>query len=672
MGVKTGAPLSNTDLSWRHFIATGAMGTYSVRPEIEESWRRCYEAGVDPHDGTSHLVLNRSELNRLLRERKDLIDVARPFMANLHRFVEGSGFIVMLTDEQGFILEALGDNDTLEDAAKINFVPGASWIEEEVGTNAIGTALVLKRPLQVSGSEHYCYKHHRWTCSAAPIFDTDGRMIGILDMSGPSHETHLHTLGMVVAAVEAITHQMKIRQKNRELTLTNCRLNNIFQTMSDGVIIIDQHMAVNQINPVAKQVLGGAETEIIGRLLSDIFAGKAPHTERMLAGEGGYTDVEVMVDAGNGRIHCLASAMPIKDDTGDVTGGVVFLRPIEKIQRLVNRFSGAQATLHFKDIIGNSKEIRDTIRLASLAATGMSTILLQGESGTGKEVFAQAIHNRSSRRKGPFVAVNCGAIPRELVASELFGYAEGAFTGAKRGGRPGKFEMASGGTLFLDEIGDMPLEQQVTLLRVLEENRICRIGNDRMIPVDVRVICATNKNLPEEIAKGNFRQDLYYRLNVVSITIPPLRERREDISLLFRYFLDKLARQRGIEFEGVEPEVMECLQRYSWPGNVRELQNVVERIVSFADGSRICMHHLPPDIYQPPAVPVHPEPSSFTRMVRAVTERQRRKEAFAERERMELLSLLTRYGGNVSQVARELGVSRNTIYRKMKLYGIEN
>jgi PAS domain S-box-containing protein len=350
---------------------------------------------------------------------------------------------------------------------------------------------------------------------------------------------------MVVAAAEAIMDQMKVQKKNRELTLANNRLNNIFKTMSDGVMIVDETGIVTQVNPMVEQIFGMQFYDLVGKTIQELVGSKAPCAEQILLRQKAYNDIEVLVDSRIGRIHCISSGKPIFDDQGILSGGVVLLRPMEKVQNLVNRFSGAQASFHFKDIIGKSREIQETIRIASLAAVSMSHVLLEGESGTGKEVFAQAIHNRSNRRDGPFVAVNCGAIPRELIGSELFGYADGAFTGAKRGGRPGKFELASGGTLFLDEIGDMPLEQQVSLLRVIQDKRVTRIGDEKVIPVDVRIICATNKHLQDEVDKGNFRQDLFYRLNVVSIEIPSLQNRKEDIPLLFNYLLDSIGHEWG-------------------------------------------------------------------------------------------------------------------------------
>lgn len=664
------APSNVTD-AWQIFITNGDERALSVSPDIAESWKRCYDYGVNPYDGTCYKFLNREEINDFLDKHKDFIDIARPFMRRLYEFVKGSGFIVMLTDERGYIMEAFGDEDTLEMAEILNFVTGASWVEEEVGTNAIGTALVLKKPIQTSGAEHYCQKHHGWTCSASPIFDRKGKLLGILDLSGPVNGAHLHTLGMVVAAAEAIMDQMSIDSKNRQLIMANNKMTDVFQNMSDGVIVIDDEGIIVQINPMAEEIIGKPAREMVGESIQKVLGRGVPAVEKALKRKEGYNDREVMLDTVNGRLHCLSSGMPIIDDEGNVTDVVILLRPIEKIQKLVNRFSGAQATFHFKDIIGSSPQMDEAVRMAILAASGSSSILLEGESGTGKEMFAQAIHNRSARRQGPFVAVNCGAIPRELIASELFGYAEGAFTGAKRGGRPGKLELAAGGTLFLDEIGEMPLEQQVALLRVLQDKKISRIGDDKIIPVDFRVICATNKILFEQVEKGDFRQDLYYRLNVVAISVPPLREHREDIPLLFEHFIERISREWGNEISQVDPQVMEYLQNYRWPGNVRELQNVVERLVSIAEDGYICLENLPAAIYQKPAKTLPQEPASIAQAVRAYSEREKRKHFVAENECKEIRDLLTKHGGNISEVAREMEVSRNTVYRKMKLYNID-
>ncbi|MEN6349271.1 MAG: sigma-54-dependent Fis family transcriptional regulator [Syntrophomonas sp.] len=658
---------SGIGAAWEKFIVNGDSKSVRVRPEILDSWCRCYAFGVDPYDGTSHLLLDRNELEVLLGKHRGLIEVARPFMIKLYEFVFGSGFVVLLADEQGYIMEVVGDYGILENAYKVNLSKGYGWMEKEVGTNGIGTALALGRPVQVSAQEHYCRKIHSWTCSAAPIIDEEGRVLGALQMSGPSEGAHLHTLGMVVAAVEAISDQMRINKQNRELTVLNNSLNDIFQTMSDGAVLINMDGIISQINPVAEYMLG---KKVRGSSIYDFF-GHSGKVEPMLAEGRAFNDIEIMVDSFRGRLHCLVTGKPIKDEYGRVNGAVVFINPINKVKKLVNRLSGAQAAFSFKDIIGSGQKLLQAVQIGMQSASSTSTVLIQGESGTGKELFAQAIHNQSQRRRGPFVALNCAALPRELIASELFGYSEGAFTGAARGGRPGKFELAAGGTLFLDEIGDMPLEQQASLLRVLQEKKITRVGGEKIIPVDVRVICATNKNLQEEIKKNNFRQDLYYRLNVILISIPPLRERREDIELLFNYFLNSISKKMGVEMQPIDPGVLECLQNYDWPGNVRELENVIEKMITLAGGAEIKIEHLPEEIasYHPPRG--HRRKASSPELDDVREFKTKREETMLhDPEREVLLGLLDRHKGNISRVAAEMGVCRNTVYRKMKLYEI--
>ncbi len=662
-------PADLIERGWQDFITHGHTNEASISQDIQNSWTRCYISGVDPHDGVCYRFLTPSKLKELLNKRKHLVNIARPIMLNLYEFVQNSGFIVLLTDERGYVMECIGDKETMVEARKINFVPGADWTEESVGTNAIGTAAVLGKPLQTAGAEHYCQKHHAWTCSATPIFDKNHEMIGVLDMSGPADGTHLHTLGMVVAAGQAIMDQMRIQEKNRQLEQSNERLNQIFRTISDGVVTIDSAGVITNANPIAEDILGKSNRELTGLSITEVLGRGIPSFERALQRHDAYNDIEVLVDTVDGRVHCLSSGVPIMDNEGVFTGAVILFRPMERVQKLINRLSGAQAMFHFKDIIGDSPEMAEVTRMAALAAAGNSNVLLEGESGTGKEVIAQAIHNRSSRRKGPFVAVNCGAIPRELIASELFGYSEGAFTGAKRGGRPGKFELAAGGTLFLDEIGDMPLEQQVALLRVLQDKKITRIGDDKTIPVDFRIICATNKNLWEEVEKGNFRQDLYYRINVVSINIPSLRSHPQDIPMLFDHFMKAIGGNQKWDEVELDDRIIEYLKQYAWPGNVRELQNVVERLIGMSQGGQIRLEYLPATIYHPDQPNVsHPVVVPQNGGVNAAREQRRQK--VEEIERSEIANLLAKHGGNISEVAKEMGVARSTLYRKVSRYNI--
>ncbi|MGI6435516.1 MAG: sigma-54-dependent Fis family transcriptional regulator [Syntrophomonadaceae bacterium] len=657
--------------AWERFVSTGILDSDKVPKAIEESWQRCRAAKVDPYTGGISPFIEGAELEELRVKKRNLISITRPFMENLYDFVTGSGFMVLLSDEYGYILEALGDKDIHSKSMEINLVPGGIWAEREVGTNGIGTALVMRKPVQVSGPEHYCRKIHPWTCSAAPIFDDSDEIIGALQMSGPSEASHKHTLGMVVAAVKAIEEQLRVQYTNRELILVNSRLNNIFHTMSDGVIIINPNGTIDQVNPAAERNLGKSKNMLQGIHIEEVFQ-NLPKIKELLHSGKSFSNIEVLAELGKVDMHCLISGEPIRNHQGVHTGGVIIINPINKIKKLVNRFSGAEARFEFSNIIGSGPELQKAIRIASLAAESDSNVLLEGESGTGKEVFAQAIHNRSQRRNGPFVALNCAAIPRELMGSELFGYVEGAFTGAYRGGRPGKFELASGGTLFLDEIGDMTQGKQGSLLRAIQEKQIVRIGGNKVIPVDVRIICATNKDLRAAVDKGNFREDLYYRLNVITIKLPPLRNRREDIPQLFEYFVEEISRRLNIHIDKYEPDIIPVLKQYSWPGNTRELQNVVERMLCVTQGNKLSVRDLPEEMLPGPAEkPADEEQYSDDNTISVGRQRELRRQQLAASEYQEIMDLLERYGGNISTVARQMGVSRNTIYRRLRQYNIQ-
>lgn len=453
-------------------------------------------------------------------------------------------------------------------------------------------------------------------------------------------------------------------------------LSNVFETMSDGVIVLGKNGRVTQSNPTARQIIGYPDEKLKGFHIVDLFSGQAPKTLDLLVTGQSYEDEEILLDGRRGQVHATASAKPLFDENKQVIGATIILRPIAQVQQLVNKFSGAQASFSFDSIIGESKQLKKSISLATMASQNMSNVLIQAESGTGKEVFAQAIHNASPRSNGPFVAINCAALPRELIGSELFGYTEGAFTGAKRGGRLGKFELANKGTLLLDEIGDMPLEQQAILLRAIQEKAITRVGGDTLINVDVRIIAATNQNLLQLVEEGRFRADLFYRLNVVQLNIPPLRERIEDIELLFDYFIEIMSPKLGRHINEVQPAVIRCLQAYDWPGNVRELQNIVERILLVCEDGTITIAHLPQEIvnaaigHKPESWEINNYPSPSTATI--MNDRRTRKLAALEQEKEMFIQALNMNAGNVTKAAEALGISRNTFYRKMKNFNIEN
>jgi transcriptional regulator with PAS, ATPase and Fis domain len=352
-------------------------------------------------------------------------------------------------------------------------------------------------------------------------------------------------------------------------------------------------------------------------------------------------------------------------------GFVVTLRSIDRVNRLVHRMSGAQARMTFSQVLGTSAGVMEALRLGRIAASSSSTVLLHGESGTGKEIFAQSIHSASARADGPFVAINCAAIPRELISSELFGYEGGAFTGADRHGRPGKFELADGGTLFLDEIGDMPRDLQTTLLRAIETHSVVRVGGQSETSVDVRIIVATHENLADEVQAGNFRADLFFRLNVFTIEIPALRDRGEDVPLLLQYVLERLSTRLGRPLS-LEADALAALQAYTWPGNVRELENTIERAVYVAQGYSIRLSDLPEPVR---AAQRGVEPQSHGVIAvgahaRAAGMRSSLRDESTSAEVALIERALSSSGGNLTEAARLLGINRTTLWRKQVRYGL--
>jgi PAS domain S-box-containing protein len=461
-----------------------------------------------------------------------------------------------------------------------------------------------------------------------------------------------------------------VQERTKELTTSNQALMlqerllmDIISNMSDGVIIISRQGEIEFINQTLKVMLGKTRADIKEQLSFEMLVADNKNLERMLTKKQAFRDEEVSLAMEGRDMQFLATGTPIEGPDGRVNKIILVLKPLAEVHRLVNRYSSFQARFHFDDILTCSEIMEDTIELAKAASRNKSTILIQGESGTGKEMFAQSIHNQSKFADGPFIAVNCGAIPRELVGSELFGYVEGAFTGARKGGSPGKFELAQGGTLFLDEIGDMPLEQQAALLRVLQEKQVSRLGSSKAIPVNVRVICATNRDLYNEVQKGTIRKDLYFRLNVISLRIPPLRERPEDIDLLLKHFLIQGDPEWLEHTPTIDPAVWKLLKNYPWPGNVRELQNFAERIQFAVSDYSIKLEDLPYEIQT-----LHEKET--VRPIMSMPAYLNIKQQLAEVEAQQIKALLLQFNGNVSRVAEALGVSRRTVDRRIKKYGL--
>ena len=644
------AYLTSIKGAWLQMAAGETFSENSaVRDFVAASWKRCLRYGVNPYLQKLTEDISVHDIDGFIEKYEELIRISRPFMLSLHQLVAGSGFLVALADREGIMLELLGDDEVVELSRQSNLDVGVSFNEKNIGTNTLGTVIVERMPLQIVGEEHYCRIFHGWTCSAAPIFASSGEMLGVLNMSGSSEQVHSHTLGMVVAAAKAIENEIRLHETYRELSTSYKYAQTIINSMSEGLISVNSSGNVTHINSIAREMLNLKIDEQISHYDPCLHL-----IHEVLRSGQEIMNKEVINKRTNARY--MLTVVPMPGEHRSMSGAVAVLRESSKVHRFVTNIVGAKAIFTFEDLIGRSEQFKKAVSLAKQASQSDSIVLLQGESGTGKDLFAQAIHNNSNREKGPYVAVNCAAIPRELVGSELFGYEEGAFTGAKKGGRPGKFELANGGTIFLDEIGDMPLDQQVNLLRVLEENCIHRLGGQGAIPINVRVIAATNKNLMEMVRQGAFRADLYFRLSVLLINLLPLRNREDDIILLAEYFITKLNRRLHKNISRLAPEVEAVFKRYHWPGNTRELQNVLERAMHYAKENTLMLDHFP-DLY---AQEVSVRHSSQVEELKTLK----------EVEREVISNTLRKFDNNISKTAEVLGIARNTLYKKIKEWSI--
>ena len=475
-----------------------------------------------------------------------------------------------------------------------------------------------------------------------------------------------------VAIFQDVTELQKIASELEEVKNLKSTLDSIVNSIFDCIVVVNKNGYVTMMNDAYGEFLNADPKKAVGKHITDVIENTRMHIVAQ-TGKAEICDMQKI-----GEHNTVVTRIPIVKD-GEVTGAVgkMVFRDVKDLRVLARKLTSLQSELEYykeelqkvqggkytiESIIGSGEKIQWLKMIALRAAKGQSTVLVTGESGTGKELFAQAIHYASNRRHGPFIKINCASIPENLLESELFGYEEGAFTGARKGGKPGKFELANGGTIFLDEIGDMSMPMQAKLLRVLQEREVERVGGTKTSSVDVRVIAATNQDLETMMSQGTFRQDLYYRLNIIALHVPPLRERREDLPELCEALLRKVNRTLQFDVDGVSREAMELLMQYDWPGNVRELENVLERSVNLMDEvGDILPEHLPPTMRRPATKP-------------ALSNQEETKELagiMEEAEKQAIYKALETAGGNRSQAAKILGIHRSGFYQKLSKYQIK-
>jgi transcriptional regulator of acetoin/glycerol metabolism len=650
----TPSPSDNLQQAWESFQAAGTCDETVIAPPILRSWRRCAAARLNPHGPCRSAAVESRPGTESGHEA--LIALARPYMEDLYQFMEGSGFAVLLADAALMLIEVIGDSEILELMGSYGLGIGAIWREEYVGSIALNLALHEALPWQTHGAEHFCSCYHQFACSAAPLFDVAGQAIGVLGVLGRSEAAHAHTLGMVIAAAQALHAQVR---NNLLLAETNdhlAELNAAIEAMSEGLIFLDAQNRLSKINSRAGQMLGLSPRSAAGRPIDDLLdlpAELHPALEHRRA----ISEQELLFASRKGSVAVLCNVRPLWDRGRRYLGAMITLRPPESVQRLVQQVVGAQARFRFADIVGESQAMQVAMRHARVAANSKAPVLLQGEVGVGKELFAHAIHNAGRRAGEPFVALNCAAAPRTLLMGELLGYEGGQASRAE--GRPGRLELAQGGTLLLEEVSALTVEAQTSLLRVMETQNLIRIGGRRVVPVDTRIIATTSSDLDHAVTEGRFRAELLYRLSVLTITIPPLRARGDDVLLLLDQMLTAMNLRQGKQVL-FSPDALAALRAYAWPGNVRELEATLERLLHMTEKSVLNLTDLPPTIAQGfPATgsaPTTPIPRLYDRHAAA--------------ERDAILRAGRETAGHLGHAAERLGISRATLWRKMKLYGL--
>jgi transcriptional regulator of acetoin/glycerol metabolism len=628
--------------AWEDFQSGEARERLRARPEVIDSWERCRSFQVAL--AASHApTLKADAIGELRRRNRELLQAAAETLAESIDALAGTHSLMIITDASGVVLETVGDMETVHAGMDIALTSGGDWREPSAGTNGIGTALEIGRPVLVHASEHYCEGIKGWSCAGAPIVDPiDGSIAGILDISAKKDDVTAQTLPLARLAARRIEQALTRQADRQHLRLLEMGLDHSQRHAGDAFVGIDSMGRVVFASRLAQRLL----RERLNRPVPDLTRGV-----QLLDGPSGPTS-SLLSDLPGDWLR------PVVTD-GEVSGRLLVIpakssaRPASGSKMAADEADPERS--QFDCIVGVSEGIQTAIAQARRIAELDVPVLIEGETGGGKELFARAIHGESRVSRGPFVAFNCGAVSREMIASELFGYAKGAFTGASSEGRIGRFEQADGGTLSLDEIGELALDLQPYLLRVLEEGIVYRIGENIPRKVSVRIVAMTNRDLRAEVAAGRFRLDLYHRLSVTSVEVPPLRRREGDLEHLIEFFNPRVADRHKRPTVRFTPKAMALLRAYSWPGNVRELRNVVERSILFATDGLADVGCLPREIaeLQNPA----PAPAALPAPTPALEPLL--DDAGAIERAMHLS------GGNLSVAAVMLGISRSTLYRKM-------
>lgn len=639
---------------WGRFMQNGLEeGDEFLQKIVLDSWKRSKEYGVDPFRNKL-VVLPVQEFKEKLELYKRLSDICEVSSHCFFTGLRGAGFCVELYDKDVTLLKQYGDPYIINEIREIGISPGVNRSEQFAGTNSAALAAILKKPVTITGSEHFCHMLHTYADISVPLRHNEGELLGVLSIvSYDGFRQMNHIINLLMAVGKVIEFCYDWGKINGEIALLRKCLDDISNAVDDGIIVANNEGNVRFINKNATELLNLDTDGIVNQSVKNHFDIQSSIVKAFEENAFFHEEELVFLNRGK-RTMAYGSIIPVRSNNEGCGVVAVF-----KDNRKGKEFTGNRRErpfFTFDDILGEAPNICRAKAVARQAAKLPFDVILHGESGTGKELFAQALHFENHGGSQPFVSINCAAIPSELMESELFGYAEGAFTGAAKGGREGIFERAKYGTLFLDEINSMPPNMQAKLLRVLQSRVFTRLGCGVERSFSARIISASNADLLAEVRKGTFREDLYYRLNVIDIHLPPLRERKQDIPLLIENCLHQIRDDIHVCIE-IAPEAMALLTQYSWPGNIRELKNKVEKAVVIAlslDKTVIddqVLRHL--KFSENLENPAHKagDPSANT---------------LAEVEKMLVRNVLQECGGNKTKAAQKLGITRKTLYRKLR------
>jgi sigma-54 dependent transcriptional regulator, acetoin dehydrogenase operon transcriptional activator AcoR len=640
--------------AWEWFIEDGTTPA-AVRAVVASSWQRSQEQGVPAERQGAPLVLQ-AELLQHHSLHSPLVEAARSALSQASLFLGKANSMIILTDPSGLILETAGDPRTIDYGHLVHLEQGGLWKEADIGTNAIGTAIAALEPVQIHAAEHFCSDVSVWTCAATPIWHPeDGDLLGVVDISGPARTFNPQSLAFAVAIRHQIEGAIARSINGDHERLLRYFLQKRSLWANEHIVAIDHR----------GKIVYGAESAL--RDLERHHPG--------LASSGRISPLKGLpaVDWASALRELLpsASAEAVIDQNRQL-GAIIVLHNQRRPSLPTVGRPVTEGLFDFDEILGDSPAMQEVKELARKMALTGAPILIEGETGVGKELFARAIHGAGPTSSGPFVPVNCGGIPRDLFGSEFFGYSKGAFTGAREQGHAGKIEAADGGLLCLDEVGEMPLEHQPFLLRVLEDGLVYRIGSNEGRPVQLGLVSMTNRNLLAEAEAGRFRRDLYYRIAVLRLQIPPLRDRGDDVVELAHHFASKAASRMQRPLPRFDADVHRIFRLYSWPGNVRELRNVVENMILLGNSDQLGVADVPIEIRQQTDQGGRSHVLS-PRGAGSLSVEQQSSPASPNlklSERAAIEAALAEARGNLTDAAKRLGIARSTLYRKLDEYGI--